>query len=365
MERSLQAGGGPWVLTGVALLAVVLLVGVAVGGTPLSDRPDGEELLERVDERYDRAETVAGNATVTVTDGTNETNATVAFAFGTDNRSRIVVDHDGASSRAGYNGSVIWVLAPSENVSGAWDVGDGNGSLLRNADDRNRSTALGVTGPGVGNGSDRPVPDLNASNVSATLVETTRLDGTEAYVVEVANPEVDGDARLWVATDDYRVLRARYDDGGNATTVDFHGVRFNASIHPSTFDPPTDRVSVTTTERFDSEAATLGNASLAVGTPGEGWTFRRGAVSHRPAGETVVMRYVDGGHNLTVVASELDTPGERPDGRPVTVAGTNATLTEVRDRTLVYWQAGGVGYAVATDAGNETALAAGRAVADG
>jgi len=87
-----RAGRGPWVLAGLALLAVALLVGVAVGGSPLADdRPDGEEVLERAGDRYDSAETVVGNATVTAGNGTNATTATVEFAFGTDNRSRVVV----------------------------------------------------------------------------------------------------------------------------------------------------------------------------------------------------------------------------------------------------------------------------------
>jgi outer membrane lipoprotein-sorting protein len=336
--------GGARATTVLALVMAVALVAVA-GAATMSDSPDGETLLNDSYERYAAADSVVGNATVTVTNGSASANATVSYAT-KGNMSRVVVTRANETYRAGSNGTVAWYVAG--NRSGAWEL-----DALRQ---RARTEY---------NESDVPTPEEllertreRYGNASVEVLRTGSDDGTRAHVVRVTaeNESIDGNATLWVATDDDRLLRAVVTDGTNRTVVDFEDTQFNASVHDSTFDPPSDRVSVTRLTRYDSFAAAQSNTSLAL--PQLDATFVEAGVLGGPGGTDVAQRYRADGDNVTVVTTTVDRgfAADPENTTQVTVDGHSANVTTARGGAVVYWEADGVTTAVIVDAGTDRAV---------
>jgi|GEM_PF-223735 len=376
-------------VVGVVLLAVAGAVAAgALPGTLAGDaQPDGEEVLDRVEQRYGNAETLTGEATVTVANATTERSETISFVVDRPNRTKLTTTRDGSEYAVGTNGSVAWVYDGANDTARVWELPD-------NASAWNESVTAGDASAFAGNGTAHTEnwsaagnhtwngseawngthswngtswADWNrsanvsawlAENVSVELRETTTLDGAEVYVVgvEPTNESYRGEATLWVDTDDHRVHRMRAADGDNATTVDFDGLQFNASVHESTFQPP-DAASVNTVgqERYDSFDAAQAGTDVSLGRlDAEGYAFEEALVVTR-AGRTVAAQTYTGAANVTVVATAADLPylnatdENATEAESVTVAGADATYVDRDDGAAVVWEDDGVTRAVVAD----------------
>lgn len=365
-------------------VVVVALAAAAAGAFPAlsaSDAPpDGAAVLERVDQRYANAESIAGEATVTVGNDTVERSANVSFVLERPNATRLAVSHNGTEVVTGTNGSVAWISLPAVDVVRVWDLPEnasawnhtgGNDSVWNGTDwnhtGGNRTavpgnatgayaTPAGTTGTpwAAWNGTDWNHTGWNHTdwdgshgnwsdgNATAELLRTTTVDGRKAYVVglDPANDSRPGNATLWVDAEEYSVLKYRATVGEYRTAVDVDGVRFNVSLHESTFRPP-DGASVTAVAqtRFDTfDAAQAGTDITLHRLDAEGYAFESATEVTR-AGQTVVAQRYAGGANATVVATAGEVPGlNATAGESVTVAGANATYVERGDRSAVVWE---------------------------
>ncbi|QLH80623.1 outer membrane lipoprotein-sorting protein [Halosimplex pelagicum] len=388
-------------LVAVGVLAVALAAAVATGALPASTldgdaQPDGEELLDRVGERYESAETLSGEATVTAANATAERSVTVSFVVDRPNRTKLSTTRDGSEYAVGTNGSVAWVYDGANDTARVWDLPDnasawnesataadgaafaGNGTVPsgnwsdagNHSHDWNGSHAwngsYAEAGNHTWNGTSWADPNRSANvtawlaeNVTAEVRETTTLDGAEVYVVgvEPTNESYRGEATLWVDTDDYRVHQLRASYGENSTTVTFDGLQFNASVHESTFRPP-DAASVNAVgqERYDNfDAAQAGTDVTLQRLDTEGYAFDEAVVVTR-AGRTVAAQSYTGAANVTVVATADDLPslnasaGENAtESESVTVAGADGTYVGRDDGSAVVWADDGVTRAVVGD----------------
>jgi outer membrane lipoprotein-sorting protein len=363
---------GRLLVVGVVAVAVLALGGLAAAEMVTADGPDGETILNDSAQRYATAESVTGNATVTVTNGTETETATVEFAATDDDSSRLVVHHNGSTAAVGTNGTVAWVYAPSAGIVRTVDPDDVNETAMRQ-----RLAAVNDT-----TGTATPAPETLTvtpmstaeretlrenvrDNVTVTRTDTTTVDGEEAYVVAVesTNESVTATATAWVSTDDSRLLQMRVTDGDYELTVDYSAQQFNASIHPETFKPPTDRsasaaLGTTSYERYEALAA---NASVAAPElDADGYAFHEGVVG-TAQGETIVAQRYDGPANVTVVTTDAALPfGDA--NRTVTVDGQQANVTSGRDRTVVYWTNEETTYAVVSEGPVEETVALARAL---
>jgi len=369
------------------LAVVVLAVGAVAGATAVDtdgaadSDPDAEEVLNDTLDRYAAAESLVAtaNVTVTATNGSESANATAAVEFAAaDNGSRVVVTGDGRTYRAGTNGSVVWYAGPNGSVAYEHEA-----VRERIAADNRTNATDASTEPALAWADGTPTANATNASGPAALLERARdigdrvdveivrreeEDGVEAHVIRVRPADANGGrsearATLWIAADDPRLLRAAVTDGTNATVVDVEETRFNVSVHESTFDPPGDRVAVTTFDRYGTFAAARANTSLDL--PALDATFREAGVLRRSGGTLVAQRYRAGGDNVTVVSSTLDRDREYPAGNAtdatnVTIDGRNATLVTLEDAAVVHWRAGDVTTAVVVEADADRALAVAR-----
>ena len=342
-----------------ALLAIGLLAAGAATGLPgmaVDDQPSGDEILDRVETRYETADTLSGTATVTVANETATSTATVEYAAKQPDKVAYTVEKDGETYEAGSNGSVAWAVGenrsyareiPTDAELEAYEAGGSHDRLPDEASQYGSRT-----------------DPVAASTVTATLVETTELDGESAYVVDI---EPTDDAAtvagtLWVATEDSRLLQATATDGTNETTVRVTETQFNVSIHDSTFEPPTDRVSVTTTDTYDSFDAVQSATAFTVPAYDDG-SFTEATVVSRTDGQAAIQRYTVDGDTVSVITARGGAmPLDQLDGETsVTVAGRSATAVARDGRAIVVWTADGVTTAVAV----EGTIADARTVAGG
>ncbi|PSQ20919.1 hypothetical protein BRD06_11885 [Halobacteriales archaeon QS_9_67_15] len=354
----------------VGAVLVALLAVVAAGALPAGDTaPDGDEVLDRVEQRYDNAETLSGDATVTVENATTERSTNVSFVVDRPNSTRLSVTHNGSEYVAGTNGTVAWVYDAANDTAVVREVPENDSGWNHSAALYNRS---GATHSWAGNDTEAhgnrswaaengTYAHSNASveayldeNVSAEVRGTETLEGSETYVVglEPENESYRGNATLWVDTEDYRVHKIRTSYGENVTTVDFDGLQFNASVHESTFKPP-DAATVNTVsqERYGSFEDAQANTDLALQRlDAEEYEFAE-AVVVTWNGWTVATQEYTGKANVSVVATEDDVPHSlnATEGVNVTVAGENATYVDRDDRSAVVWETDGVTRAVVGD----------------
>lgn len=322
----------------VGVVLVAMLAAGATGALPMAaDQPDGETLVDRVEDRYESAETVVGDATVTAANASAETTESVSFATADPDKSRVSVTHNGSEYVAGTNGSVAWTYDGRNDTVRVWDLDayEANESVDRT----------------YGN-----VTDVIGENVTAETRGTTTLEGTEVYVLDLepTNESVDGNATLWVDTGDYRVHKLRTVEGQNRTTVEFTGVQFNASVHDSTFRPPDDAdVTVVSRERYGSFDAAQANTTVDLRAM-DNATFRSAAVLTRGGATVALQQYDRDGANVTVAATGDDLPyggnaSESENATTVTVAGENATFVDGDDGNAVVWTDGDTTRAVVAD----------------
>jgi outer membrane lipoprotein-sorting protein len=348
------------------VLALVAVAGVAVGGVALAeDRPSGDTVLERAGERYANAETYTGTATVTVSNDTASANATVEYAAAEPNGSRVRVTRGNATLVAGTNGTVAWVVHPSGLVR-AWPANETDERARAWAENETDVSEANLTAWREAAAADGVHHWSLENNTTATVTGTETVGGDETYVVEVEplDGNVSADATLWVATDDYRVLRWVTTDGTNRTTVDVATQRFNASVHESTFQPPADRVTglaATTYDSLEAAAAAVDHALPRLTAPG--YRFARADVLDYRGESVVASTYAADGDaaNATLLSTTADDlpydAGDADDARNVTVDGRDAVAGTVRDRSVVAWSDGDVTYALVTGASVDEAVA--------
>lgn len=350
----------------VGLIVVALTAVVAVGGLPTGDvAPGGDEVLDSVEQRYDSAETLAGEATITVENGTTEGSANVSFVVEEPNSTRVSVAHNGTEVVAGTNGTVAWVYDPANDTAWVRDVPQNESAWNHSAIPSNRSEVPGNHSWAGTNGTythpNATVEEYLDENVSAEVRRTETLGDSETYVVslEPENESYRGNTTLWVDTDDYRVHKVRAGYGENWTTVDFDGQQFNASVHESTFRPP-DAAAVNTVaqERYETFEDAQANTDLTLQPlDAEGYEFSEAVVVTR-SGWTVATRQYTGETNVSVVATADDPPYglNATTGENVTVAGEQATYVDREDGAAVVWETDGVTRAVAGDLAREALL---------
>jgi outer membrane lipoprotein-sorting protein len=332
----MQPSFGDWRRLVLVAVAVSLVVGAGAAITGgQSGQPTGDAVLNDTRDHYADAESLVTSAEVTVSNATANETSTVEFAAA-GNQSRTVVTTDNGTYRTGVNESIAWYVGP--NRTAAWD---------RNASVRPTGTASVPT-----NLTDRSLDDWE--NVTAEYLRSGSDDGTDAHVVEVRHDDGEGTATLWIAQSDSRLLRAEMTDGTNRTTVDYADTQFNVSVHDSTFDPPADRITVTSVERYDTFAAVQANTTLDL--PALDATFREASVLTRSSSTTVAQQYRDGGDNVTVISTTSDREFDRENATAVTVNGHDANVTTIRDRAVVYWADDGVTTAVVVDASEDRAI---------
>jgi outer membrane lipoprotein-sorting protein len=325
-------------LTAVAVVALVAVAGAAITAGQ-SSQPSADAVLNDTRDRYADADSLVTTAEITVDDdAANETRVEFAAA---DNQSRAVVEAPNRTYRAGVNESVAWYVGP--NRTGAWD--------------RNASVGAVADGSMPTDLANRSVDDWE--NDSAEYLRRGSDDGTDAHVIEISHE--DGETTLWIARSDSRLLRAEMSDGTNRTVVDYRDTQFNVSVHDSTFDPPADRIAVTSVDRYDSFAAVQANTTLDL--PELDADFREASVLTRTSSTTVAQRYRDAGDNVTVVSTTSDREFETENATQVTVNGHAANVTTVRDRAVVHWERDGVQTAVTVDASEDRALELARRLA--
>ena len=388
-------------------LALVLVVG-AVGGVAFAqstaDGPSGETILENAHEQYRSAETLTGSADITVSNATDERSATVEYALAEEGV-RMSATYDGTTMAAGTNGSVAWVSAPEVGVQRAWNVENASSweasevceAVQNRAGETelpNRSTlpddvdasamqenvsalrenvsavdceSLTTEWANTKRSAMESAPaNWSEANLTATRTGTETLDGTEAYVVELAheNESIDAEGTVWVATEDDRVLKQRVNDGTNATVVRYDDQGFNVSTDESTFAPPTAREGVVGSTTYDEFAATQDATDRDLATlDADGFAFEGAAVTNAGGGTTVAQQYENGASNATLLTTDAESlPYDELNGTAVSVNGDDATATTLEGRTVVVWSDEGVTHAVVSEGTSDETIALAEAV---
>ena len=310
----------------IAVVVVGLVAaGVATGLPGADSQPTGEAVLDDVEQRYDDADTLTGTAEVTVSNDSETKTAAVDFAFAEPEKFRFVIEKDDTTSEVGSNGSVVWAVGEEE------------------------SFARELPAESEYEDYERPDDFVPDEDVEAELVDTTELNGEEAYVIELTPTDEadekyeDVESTVWVSTDDSRVLQFEATDGETETTVEVTDQQFDVSIHDSTFEPPEDRVAVTTTESYDSFDDLEASTDLAVSSYDDG-EFEEATEISRADGQAVIQQYAtdDGDVQVITATGAEDRLGDVEDGESVTVDGEDATAVEREDRTVVFWTDDGV-----------------------
>jgi outer membrane lipoprotein-sorting protein len=343
-------------MDGKRMLVAIVVIAITLTGSATAietlQQPSGVEVLDGVEQRYESAETITTEATVTVSNGSESATATVEMAATADNRGRTIVSHDGETYRAGTNGTVAWAVGPNRSVAYPVDslanTEAFDGTVA--PDERLLDDAEYRFG-------EQEMPSVNASNVSATVIGTPSIDRTDTYEVELTHPEADGTTTLWVSQDDSRVVRLEATDGTNSTVVSVQSTAFNVSIHDSTFDPPTERVSLTTVDSYEEFDAA--QAATEFDLPSPDGTFVEATVTVRQ-GETVVgQQYDSDERNVTVVSTTATDRLDRltENATTETVDGQTVAVETLDDRAVVAWTGDDLTTAVVVEGSTDRALA--------
>jgi outer membrane lipoprotein-sorting protein len=333
-------------------LAAVVFVAVAavVGGAAMADGPTGEAVLEDVEQRYDEAESVVGSATVVATNGTVTETAEVEFATA-DEKSRITVDYEDRTAVFGTNGSAGWVYEPTTGVTRTYDNDT--------REERMEEKAVELR-------------ERYEENAEAEKVGTETVGGEEAHLIEVtsANESIDETGKLWVSTEGSEVLKAEATNENGTVTVTFEETEFGASVHESTFEPPSeggDLIEGADREEFDSLEEAESETDMKIPDLRESYEFEEAVVASYEGETTVTAEYDTDAGTVYVGVTRSDTfdaGGESDRGETVDVGGEEATAVESQRGSVVYWEDGEETTAVVTRGPRSTALEVARATAE-
>ncbi|MFB6298536.1 MAG: outer membrane lipoprotein carrier protein LolA [Salinirussus sp.] len=331
------------------VLVVVLLVGTGVAGAALL-QPSGEEILDNVEQRYDRAENVVGTAAVTVANETETATATVEYVVADGNNSRLTVSQDNDTVVVGTNGTVGWVYDPSTGLARTYS------NETRTEELEERSVDL---------------HEQYGENVTVTRTGTEELNGTDAYVLKVnsTNRTIDETGQLWVATDDWTVLKAEVTAENTTVTVDFRETRFNVSVHESTYRPPDESgklVPGAERDRYGNFTEARAASELTVPDLRDAYEFDEAIVaSYNGTTTTTAVYDTDAGTVYVAVTTDDRFPPVSEANETETVEGRTVGVVDTRRGSAVYWSDGGTTTAVLTRGPPDTALDAAETALEG
>ena len=339
-------GRFPATLAAVALavLALALAAGLT-GALPFAGQSDGDALVESVRDRYESAETYTAEVTVNATNGTATETQNLSVAHAAPNSSRLTLEDEGGDVVYGTNGTVAWVYDEANDTARVYPL---NGTAWNSTDAGNDTHPANLS-------------TYLEENVSATVVGSETVRGAETTVVRLdpENESHEGTTTLWVDDDD-RVHRLRTTRGENVTTVEFRDQHFNASIHESTFRPPTDAaVTVAVNERYDSFDAAQAGTDVELRSLDGDYEFVEAATVTRGGATVTTQQYTETGTNATVaLAVTADSlPYDAENGTSVTVDGADATYVERDEGGAVLWTEDGLTRGVAADVSRDELLA--------
>lgn len=351
MNASSDSARGTVWLRLATVIAVLAVAGVAAG-VMIDTSPSGDEIVDRVGDRYDSADSYTSTVGVTV-QYTNESGtversgrARVMFSQPDSYRAEVLAPERLNGTVAATNGSVAWVTRPA----GTTIVRSLNETQQGWLERVNVSAAL----------------DRFEDHAEVTREGTATIDGTETYVLSVRpqNESYDVNATVWVDTEDYAVRQLRTTGEHNGTTVTatvrYESISFDVSIHESTFQPPADRsVVLAGLDRtsYDSLAAATDDVSFPVATSSLPDDFEETTVvlSERGDSQTLVVSYENETDRIAVVRSQRN-PLSRidVDTESVTVGDVDASYLRTRDTGIVFWRTDNRTYAVAGSVSRES-----------
>jgi outer membrane lipoprotein-sorting protein len=338
----------------IGVLLAVLGVAIAAGFVVAADEPSGSDILTDVEDRYESADSVVVDASVTTEYDGTVSEFDVSTVTTNSGQMRVNVSNGTDYAVFGHTGNTSWVTTSTMDAP----IVIQNGTVVGQSSLPGETNVSAMFEPR----SDAPVahdlspehaalaPEnvsvsaiLEETNATAEFVETTTIDGQSVHVVRTASTEHDGEITLWATTDTATVVKYRVTTPNGTMTADISETHFDVSPAESTFRPPTDTSWKTTADTLE-ELQTITAQPVAV--PDEEWSFERGAVLTTPV-SAVVSQYTANGSNVSVLHSESPalsrtSEGERTvdiDNRTVTISDTDGDNTVVRwsedDRTVV------------------------------
>lgn len=348
----------------VFLLAVVAVVGVALGGMAMAQNgpPSAEDVLGDAKERYASAETIVGSATVTVANDSANRTVEVSFAVADDNRSRVSVTARNRTLLVGSNGTVGWVHDERTGLTRTYDVPAYNRTTNATewaASHRWNESAMRAL-----------LRDWTPENTTAERAGTERVDGTEAHVVRIEPVDVgrNGTLTLWIHTEEATLLKAELARDERTATVTYENVRFNVSVADSTFQPPgiAPPGGATVVDSFGAltERTRFDLPELNA----DEYEFETGSTVVYGNATAAIQGYA-GPVNVTLVTTTENgravMGGALPErGDAVRIGGVNATVAETERGVVVSWRAGGPRHALLSDGSRETTIALAESVID-
>lgn len=351
--------------TAVLVLAFAVVGATVVAGVTLAapNQPSGETILDDAESKYESADSVVGEMTVTVANDTDSETRTISYAVTDDNESKVTVETDNGTVVVGTNGTVGWVHSERTGLTRVFDLAE-----LRNATENESAwnqSALAERYNDSANASHWNASDHSNwganwtdENTTAERVGTETIDGTEAYVVEV-EPEDDraeGTLTVWVATENSVILKQTFETENATTTARYTETNFNVSVADSTFDPPSvgSVTPGTAVESFDTlqDATDIDLPKLTA----ESYEFERGSTVVYGDSVVVVQQYT-GPQNVSLVSTTAEElPGQAENATETTVAGVTVNVTETDRGVAVWWSDGDVRHGVIADAERDVVL---------
>ncbi len=355
------------VLSVVAAVGALLLVlsGVAAVGLAMGQQsPTGEAVLDAVEQRYDDADSVVTEGIVTVSNATEQATYEVTLAATDDDQARVTVANEERRIVAGHTGAEYWVYDPQTDTTTIVTPGaEGEEPAVEIRAGPDADTAAPTSGDldrvaqtlqsGLEDESWDAMPadrEFDADGVTAEVVDTQTVDGTQAYVLAVTAPETEGSVRLWVDTETSEVLRAEATREEWTMTLRVTDTRFDVSAADSTFEPPNADGTDVSPRSVDSLATLTELTSLPVADPGEEWTFETGSVVSTPL-TAVTAEYTNGENRIVIAQAAAERLPETIDttGDTVSIGDRTVTIVERDEGTIAWWQSDGFVTSVSGD----------------
>ncbi|MEF8777736.1 MAG: hypothetical protein V5A36_02375 [Natronomonas sp.] len=342
----------------IGVLLAVLGVAIAAGFVVADDDPSGADVLTDVEDRYESADSVVVDASVTTEYDGNVSEFDASTVTTNSGQMRVNVSNGTDYIVFGHTDNTSWVASSTTDAP----------IVIQNGTVVGQSSLPGETNVSAmfENRSDGPpahdlspehaalTPEnfsvsavLEETNATAEFVETTTIDGQAVHVVRTASTEHDGQITLWTTTDTATVVKYRLTTPNGTMTADISETHFDVSPAESTFQPPTDDSWKTTADTLEELQATTAQP---IAVPGEPWSFERGTVLTTPV-SAVVSQYTADGSNVSVLHSESPALSKMSDNeRTVEVDNRTVTVSDTdSDNTVARWSEDGRTVVVVSD----------------
>jgi outer membrane lipoprotein-sorting protein len=333
----------------IGVLLAVLGVAIAAGFVVAQDDPSGSDVLTDVEDRYESADSVVVDASVTTEYNGTVSEFDVSTVTTNSGQMRVNMSNETDYVAFGHTGNTSWFATSTT----AAPIVIQNGTVVGQSslpDETNVSAMFGNRSNGPPARDTSPehaalTPEnvsvsaiLEETNATAEFVETTTIDGQTVHVIRTASTEHDGEITLWTTTDTATVVKYRVTTPNGTMTADISETHFDVSPAESTFRPPTDNNWKTTADTLE-EMQAITDQPIAI--PDEPWSFERGAVLTTPV-SAVVSQYTAAGSNVSVIYSESPALSKMPDNeRTVDVDNRTVTVSDTdSDNTVARWSEG-------------------------